>query len=124
MKHVRIYTGPSGETHFEDLGEVPFTPASYAPPAPPLDVAPFAPAVQYGFLRLPAGWCGDWHPAPFRQVQILVSGEVEAQVSDGEVRRFGPGVVVLLEDASGKGHVSRAVGREAVVIAVVRLPDG
>jgi hypothetical protein len=123
MKLVRIYTDPSGETHFADLGDVPFTPANYAPPAPPLDVAPFAPALQYGFLRLPAGWYGDWHPAPFRQLQIPVSGEVEAQVSDGEVRRFGPGMAVLLEDATGKGHVSRTVGEGDVVIVVVRLPD-
>ena len=123
MKYGRIYTDPSGETHFEDLGDVPFTLANYAPPAPPFDVSPFAPAVQYGFLRLPPGWYGDWHPVPFRQVQIYVSGEIEGQVSDGEVRRFGPGTVALVEDTTGKGHISRVVGKEDMVIAVVRLPD-
>jgi hypothetical protein len=120
---VRVYTDPSGETHFEDLGDVPFTLASYAPPAPPFDVSPFAPSASYGFLRLPPGWCGDWHPVPFRQAQIWVRGEIEAQVSDGEVRRFGPGAVVLVEDTTGKGHVSRVVGEKEVLIAVVRLPD-
>ena len=123
MKYVRVYADPSGETHFQELGEVPFTLANYAPPAPPFDVSPFAPAAQYGFLRLPPGWNGDWHPVPFRQVQIWVSGEVEAQVSDGVVRRFCPGTVALVEDTTGKGHVSRVVGEEACVIAVVRLAD-
>jgi len=79
--------------------------------------------MQYGFLRIPAGWCGDWHPVPSRQVQIILAGEVEAQASDGMVRRAGPGTVVLVEDTTGKGHMSRVVGQEDVVIAVVRLPD-
>jgi hypothetical protein len=122
LKHLRIYADTSGETHFEER-ELPFTLFDYAPPAPPFDVTPFAPAAQYGFLRIPAGWCGDWHPVPGRQVQICLAGEIEAQVSDGAVRRVLPGTVVLLEDTAGRGHVSRVVSREDVVFAVVRLPD-
>src|SRR5512144_2975238 len=97
MKHYRVYSDPSGETHLEDLGEVPFTLADYAPPAPPFGVSPFAPAAQYGFIRLQRGWYGDWHPVPSRQIQIYLSGELEGQVSDGSVVRVGPGTVILLE---------------------------
>jgi hypothetical protein len=122
MMVVRVYTDASGETHFEDL-ELPFTLFDYAPPAPPFDVSPFALATHYGFLRIPAGWYGDWHPVPGRQIQIILTGEIEAQVSDGAARRVGPGTVVLVEDTTGKGHVSRVVGAEEVVIAVVRLPE-
>src|SRR5512142_1448987 len=106
MKHYRVSSDPSGETHFADLGEVPFTLADYAPPAPPLGVSPFAPAVQYGFICLPRGWCGDWHPVPSRQIHVYLSGELEVQVSDGSTERIGPGTVVLLEDTTGKGHVT------------------
>jgi hypothetical protein len=122
MKYIRVYTDPSGETHFEDL-ELAFSLVDYAPPAPPLGSSPFSPAVQYGFIRLAAGWYGDWHPVARRQLHIYVAGEIEAQVSDGEVRQAGPGTVGLVEDTTGKGHISRVVGTEDVVIAVVLLPD-
>ena len=45
------------------------------------------------------------------------------RVSDGEERRFGAGSVVLVEDTTGKGHVSRVVGSTDVVTAVIQLPD-
>jgi hypothetical protein len=45
------------------------------------------------------------------------------QTSNGEVRRFGPGDVVLLEDTTGKGHRSRVVGDRDVLGAVVQLED-
>jgi len=52
---------------------------------------------------------------------FYLSGEIEAQTSDGEVRIFGPGSVTLLEDTTGKGHTSRVVGTEDVLLAVVQL---
>jgi len=39
-----------------------------------------------------------------------LTGEVEIQTSDGDIRRFGPGSILLAEDLSGKGHISRGVG--------------
>jgi hypothetical protein len=50
MKYGRVYTDPFGETHFEDLGDVPFTLANYAPPAPPFDVSPFAQRCSMAFF--------------------------------------------------------------------------
>ena len=120
MKYTQVYADENGESHFEDV-EVEFSPVDFAPPAPPLDLSAFAPATQYGFLRAPAGWLGDWHPAPRRQIIFYLAGEIEAEVSDGEVRRFGPGSVTLVEDTTGKGHKSRVVGTTDVLSAVVQL---
>lgn len=86
-------------------------------------ISPFAPAAQYGFMCLPPGWYGAWHPVPGRQIHIYLSGQLEGQVSDGSVKRIGPGAVVLMEDTAGKGHTTRVIGDEEVMIAVVRLPD-
>ena len=58
-----------------------------------------------------------------RQMHIYVEGEVEAEVSVGEVRRGSPGTVVLMEDTTGKGHKSRVVGDKPAVIFVVLLPE-
>lgn len=122
MKYTRVYTDKDGESHFEDV-EVAFNSVDFAPPAPPLDLSSFTPATQFGFLRAPVGWFGDWHPAPCRQIMFYLAGEIEAETSDGEVRRFGPGSVTLVEDTSGKGHKSRVVGDTGVLGVVVQLED-
>lgn len=121
MHYFRLYTDAAGETHFEDLAPT-LAPVNYAPPAPSFFASSFALALEYGFLRIPAGWQGDWHPVPRRQIQIFLTGELEAQASDGEIRRVSPGTVVLVEDTTGKGHLSRVVSRDDVTIAAVVLP--
>lgn len=122
MKTIRIHTGSDGETHLEDA-EVGLARVDFAPPAPPIDLSAYHPAERYAFCRFPAGWYGDWHPTPRRQVFFLLSGEMAVEVSDGEVRHLGPGSIVLVEDATGKGHVSRVVGAKDVLSAVVQLPE-
>jgi hypothetical protein len=47
------------------------------------------------------------HRAPRRQFIVAVSGTFEVETSDGEVRQFAPGSVVLVEDTDGIGHISR-----------------
>jgi hypothetical protein len=122
MKYVRLYTDASGESHFQEI-DVELRESNFAPPAPPLYVSSFLPATQVGFLAGPGGWFGDWHPTPRRQLIIYLAGKVEVRVSDGEVRTFEAGDVLLLEDTTGKGHASRAVSSVDVLHAVVRLPD-
>ena len=68
-------------------------------------------------------WYGDWHPAPRRQFLVYIAGEMEAEASDGEVRRLGPGSIALVEDTTGKGHRSRVVGATEVINVIVQLPD-
>ena len=120
MKYTRLYSDENGESHFEDL-EVQFQPVDFAPPAPPLDILAFGQAEHCSILRAKPGWHGDWHPAPYRQLHFYLSGEIEAETSDGEIRRFGVSSIVLVEDTSGKGHRSRVVGSSEVLIAIVKL---
>jgi len=122
MKYTKIFTDGKGETHFDEM-EIDLEFNQYAPPAPPFMVSELRPAVLYGFSRFPAGWVGDWHPAPRRQFFLILSGEVECTVSDGESRVFGPGSVVLVEDTTGKGHVSRIVGSEDFMAAMIVIDD-
>jgi hypothetical protein len=48
---------------------------------------------------------------------------IEAKVSDGEVRTFGPGCVTLVEDTTGKGHESRLIGDKDVLTLVIQLEE-
>lgn len=74
-------------------------------------------------LRLKAGAVEDWHNAPQAWYLIVVQGASEVTTSDGQVRRFGPGSVVLLDDTTGKGHRTRAVGAIDHIAAVVPMAD-
>lgn len=122
MKYTRIYADPAGESHFEDV-EVELAQVNYAPPAPPLNLSSFSPALKYAFCSFPVGWRGDWHTEPQRQIFFILSGEIAGQASDGEVRHFGAGGIVLGEDTTGKGHVSWVSSNTDVISAVVQLPS-
>jgi quercetin dioxygenase-like cupin family protein len=120
MNYARILEDREGESHFEDV-DVEVAPVDFAPPAPPLNLSEPVAAERVVLADVPAGWVGDWHPTPRRQFAFVLSGEVEVEVSDGGVRRFGTGGVVLLEDAGGRGHLTRVLGGAGARIAFVQL---
>ncbi len=120
LECIRIYSDPSGESRFGDFG-ISLTARNFAPPAPPLDVSEVVEA-RHGFLRVPPGWFGDWHPTPVRQFMCILSGVLDVTVSDGETRRMSPGVIVLLEDVEGRGHTTRVVSDEAAVLVFAQVP--
>jgi hypothetical protein len=74
-------------------------------------------------LRLKAGAFEDWHNAPQAWFLIVLQGASEVTTSDGQVRHFGPGAVVLLDDTAGKGHQTRAVGKIDHIAAVIPIAD-
>ena len=121
VKYTCLYADSSGESHFKDV-EVEFQETDFAPPAVRANVSSFIPATECGFVTVLPEWYEDWHRAPQRQFLFYLAGQVEVKASDGEVRTFGPGDIVLAEDTTGKGHVSRVVGSAEVLNAVVRLP--
>ena len=122
MKLFRVFSDQHGESHFEEM-DLEMTPVEFAPPAPPIDLSEFRDATRVAIMRAAPGWRADWHPAPKRQLMFYLAGQVEAETSDGERRIMGPGSIVLVEDTSGKGHRSRVVGSEEVVIGVVQLEE-
>ena len=120
MHVTRIHADQSGESHFEDI-EIELSAVDVAPPAPSLNVSAPVMTARMTFVHLPPGWLGDWHPAPRRQYWVGIFGTVEVTVSDGEVRRFGPGNVALLDDLVGKGHLTRAVDDHGAQAMLVQL---
>ena len=117
---TRIAATPDGGSRFAD-DVVGLEDGDFAPPAPPLGLGPVAGSRSVRFIGAPAGWDSPPHPAPARQWVVMIQGIVEATTTDGEVRRFGPGAAVLLEDTSGVGHRTRVVGDEPWLAIVVVL---
>jgi quercetin dioxygenase-like cupin family protein len=84
---------------------------------------PMQPATGISFRVAPPGYVLDWHCAPRRQYSISLSGAAEIEVGDGTVARLGPGDVVLAEDLTGQGHITRVVGDQPRLYALVPLAD-
>jgi quercetin dioxygenase-like cupin family protein len=103
IRVVRLYTGPDQRSHFEDL------------------TVPLKDGGKIGFLselvkatgvvfRITTGeYNYDFHPAPRRQYVVNLEGEVEIEVGDGTRRILRSGEILLAEDTTGQGHISRAI---------------
>lgn len=115
MLITRLYTGPDGESHFEDV-DIPFKDTRHAEQrSDPIN------ATSITFREARNEFKLDWHPAPRRQYLITLKGQVEITIGDGTRRLFGPGDIMLAEDTTGRGHISRVVGDEPRVSIVVTL---
>lgn len=116
MRYVRVYADAAGESHCEDT-EVDFPAAEFVPGKPVIGLSPAHRATAVAFAQVPPGWEGGWHPTPRRQFGAILAGALAIRTADGEVRRFPPGTVFLLEDVTGKGHDTQTEGgTEAIVL--------
>jgi len=106
MKVTRMYTGPDGESHFEDV-EVPLEDIGSSGRRSEL-----MKATGIFFRETGGDYNIDWHNAPRRQFVITLKGKVEIVIGDGTRREFGPGDILLAEDTTGRGHISRAVNNQ------------
>jgi hypothetical protein len=89
----------------EDV-EVLQTTTPYAENVPPLLVSEPIVVEEAVFVTLADVRHADWHPPPRRQLVIIVDCELEIETTDGEKRTFDPGMVAVVEDLGGRGHVT------------------
>jgi quercetin dioxygenase-like cupin family protein len=118
VTYHRVYADARGGSRFDTV-TVEQRLVQGAPPAAPFYVSADGSASKYRFYTFEPGWIGELHPAPTRQFLALLSGAVEVETTDGTVRRLGPGDLVLLEDTTGRGHVTRNIGDGYAVFLVV-----
>jgi len=120
-KYVRLFSDPDGSSHFQDC-DADLAEAEFAPGIPPLLVSEPVAAQQVSFFAAHSGWQSSWHPSSARNLFTVISGEWEIKASDGEVRRFSRGDVVLVDDTSGIGHASKVISKEDSFCLLVGLP--
>ena len=82
---------------------------------------PMQNAAGVAFRLFPPGYVLNWHCAPRRQYSITLSGVAEIEVGDGTKVRAGPGDIVLAEDLTGQGHITRVIGNEPRLSAIIPL---
>lgn len=103
MKIVRVYTGSDGESHFEDLDIDLVERGMMGRISQPWQ------ATGVIFREVDGNYELDFHNAPRRQLVINLDAGVEIEVGDGTRRTLGAGDILLAEDTTGRGHISRSI---------------
>ena len=116
MQVVRLFTGPDGESHFEDLD------LGYEKIAEAERTA-MQSATGIQFRRQPPGTFSDFHIAPRSQYVITLEGQAEIGLGDGTKRIFNPGDVMLADDTTGRGHTTGVYGNKTRVSIAIPLVD-
>ncbi|MEM9565976.1 MAG: hypothetical protein AAGA93_25370 [Actinomycetota bacterium] len=116
MLVTRIHTGNDDRSHFEEL-DLPLRLSDVGALSSPIPVesvfvrstAELASAGAADADETPRGHVWDYHVAPRRQFVFHIVGVTEIEVGDGTSRRFGPGDLLLADDLTGQGHISREI---------------
>jgi hypothetical protein len=110
---TRIYAGPDGLSHAEEI-ELPRN-ANGGYDAIKVTGAQFS--------SRPPSTDGDWHTGPRRQLVITLGGRGELEVAEGRKVPVGPGHINLIEDTTGKGHITRNFGPDNRIVLTLPLED-
>ena len=109
---TRIYTGPDNLAHAEEV-EMNFTG----------DVSKMLQVTGAELHRGASGRVSDWHRGPSRRYVITMSGRGELEVAGGKKIPVEPGHIELIEDTTGKGHITRVIGSEDRVTLHLLVAD-
>lgn len=116
---TRIWSGPDGKARAEEMAVKMSLRANRAGS----EQSEAIPAAGVQLVRWLPGYLADWHTAPRRQYLIPLSGHGELELPGGRKVPLEPGRIVLLEDVTGKGHISRAVGDQPCVVMLVQASN-
>jgi hypothetical protein len=124
---TRIFTGPDGLAHAEDIelklnarGVSEMLKATGAE----FSVRPPTPGANPRNSGASDANDPGWHTGPARQFVITLSGSSEVEVSGGVHVLAGPGHINLIEDTTGKGHITRNFGPDDRIALTIPLADG
>jgi|ERR1700733_4984546 hypothetical protein len=106
MRVHNLYCDADGESHWRDIQ------IDWVEEGPGGKMSARQQAFGIIFRQTQAEHDRPWHPAPRRQYIINLDAGVQLTASDGEARVIGAGEVVLVEDTTGKGHLSKSVNNQ------------
>ena len=117
---TRLYTGSDGETHAEEITDLRLISDAARSGLEASDVIKVS-GLQ--FARTSPGWVRDWHVAERHQYIVTLTGRGEIELSGGRKIALEPGSIVLAEDSTGKGHISRTIGTADRIALNIQLAD-
>ena len=122
VKVQRLHANESGLSRF-DTFEIEREMTLFAPPAHPFPVSASTPASRFVLLQLPAGWSGERHRTPARQILFCLAGSVRVTPGVGDAVTIGAGDAWLMEDTTGSGHETQVISQGPFEAVVIQLPD-
>jgi hypothetical protein len=122
VKVRRLLANESGLSRF-DTFEIEREMTLFAPPAQPFPVSKATPASRFVLLQLPAGWSGERHRTPARQILFCLTGSVRVTPGIGDAATFNPGDAWLMEDTTGSGHKTEVISQDPFEAVVIQLPE-
>ena len=106
MRIHNLYEDENGESHFRDI-EIEWSEErnfnKYSAKLPPNGII---------FRETSGNYKLDWHLAARRQYIVNLDAGVKITASDGEARKIKAGEIILVEDTTGKGHLSQSLGSQ------------
>lgn len=117
---TRIYTGSDGQSHAEQITDLRFI---ADPSRGGLEASEVVKVTGLQFARTPPGWVRDWHIAERHQYIVTLSGKGEIEIAGGRKVSLERGTVILEEDATGKGHISRTLGTEDRIALNIQITE-
>jgi hypothetical protein len=121
---IRVFSDADGETHFDEI-RLPGNARQSAVSTAIAWVSESVPVRSLVWRRVEKDHPATTpHVTPTRQLVIPLSGTAEIEVSTGERRTIAPGQIVLGEDQTGKGHITRALDDSTRVTLILELGDG
>ena len=124
---TRIFTGPDGLSHAEDIelnlnarGTTDMLKATGAE----FSVRRPTPGANPRNTAATDTNAPEWHTGPARQFVITLAGSSEVEVSGGVHVAASAGHINLIEDTTGKGHITRNFGPEDRIALTIPLADG
>jgi hypothetical protein len=117
---TRIYTGSDGQSHAEEMDEGKL---KKDPRVMGLGVSEMIKVTGLQFSHTAPGWATDWHPADRHQYIVTLRGRGEIEIPGGQKIPLVPGSIVLAEDMTGKGHISRTIGTEERVALNIHIGE-
>ena len=117
---TRLYTGSDGETHAQEITDLKLIPDAARSG---LEASEIIKVTGLQFARTSPGWIREWHTAERHQYIITLSGRGEIELAGGRKIALEPGRIILAEDATGKGHISRTLGTEDRIALNIQLAE-
>lgn len=114
MKLTRIVTGDDNQSHFQEESLI-----SEESAIGQLTSAFDVESLFFGEVDNMAEV--TWHHAPRPQFVLMLEGAMEIEIGDGTKKIFKNGDLLIAEDLTGQGHITRAATPEKLKYVVIPL---
>ena len=113
---THVFTGADGMSHVE-VKNIALTARGDA------ELSEMARVSGLQFRRQAPNYVEDFHPASRKQYVVTLRGEGEVELPDGQKIVGRAGDVWLMEDVTGKGHISRGRGTADRITLFIPVAD-